>query len=190
MLHYSELIQEFRFLVYVWTMKFEGKQQYFKECICSVRNFKNVPKTLSKKHQLYQSSPAVQGLFHIVGEFVDMSQDEQRALNISWRHSQILHKNVLVKKVVVNGSVYMAGNYVLISGTKYDVTCGLLIAIAKNNSEIISFLLKSTPAELVPQLSLYLLQNQTTEITVVNASELLDSTPYQAYDFQRTPVIG
>ncbi|XP_049517976.1 uncharacterized protein LOC125943242 [Dermacentor silvarum] len=131
MLHYSELIEEFGPLVHVWTMKFEGKHQYFKECIRSVRNFKNVTKTLSEKHQLYQFLFSSARLVpYCRGEFVDMSQDEQHALNISWRHSQILHKNVLLKKAVVNRLVCMVGSYVLISDTKYDVTFGLLIAVA------------------------------------------------------------
>ncbi|XP_070379227.1 uncharacterized protein [Dermacentor albipictus] len=47
--HFSELLQHFGPLCHVWTMRFESKHQYFKECIRSVRNYKNVTKTVFLK---------------------------------------------------------------------------------------------------------------------------------------------
>ena len=71
MAHYPQLIFIFGPLIHVWTMRFESKHSYFKECIRRVKNFKNVTKTLSHKHQLLQ---AYYGTGSLIGPSVVVEQ--------------------------------------------------------------------------------------------------------------------
>ncbi|XP_048042264.1 uncharacterized protein LOC125265811 isoform X1 [Megalobrama amblycephala] len=48
MLHYPRCIRKIGPLVHVWSMRFEAKHKFFKN---SIRNFKNITKSLALKHQ-------------------------------------------------------------------------------------------------------------------------------------------
>lgn len=48
MIHYPSCIRKIGPLIHMWCMRFEGKHNFFKK---SVKNFKNITKTLVKKHQ-------------------------------------------------------------------------------------------------------------------------------------------
>jgi hypothetical protein len=53
--HYASLTLKFGPLVRLWTMRFESKHSYFKQCIRSAQNFKNVTGMLAERHQLFQA---------------------------------------------------------------------------------------------------------------------------------------
>ncbi|XP_043473418.1 uncharacterized protein LOC122505700 [Leptopilina heterotoma] len=55
LIHYPRLIKIFGPLVHFWTLRFEAKHQFFKKIVQAMRNWKNVPITLSRKHQLWQA---------------------------------------------------------------------------------------------------------------------------------------
>lgn len=48
MIHYPSCIRRIGPLIHIWCMRFEGKHNFFKK---SVKNLKNIAKTLVKKHQ-------------------------------------------------------------------------------------------------------------------------------------------
>ena len=54
LLHYAYLSLQFGPLIQTWTMRFERKHSYFKRCIRSSQNFRNVTKSLADRHQLFQ----------------------------------------------------------------------------------------------------------------------------------------
>jgi hypothetical protein len=54
MLHYASQIHCFGPLVTCWTLRFEGKHNYFKEIACRSKNKQNICATLAKRHQLNQ----------------------------------------------------------------------------------------------------------------------------------------
>ena len=49
MIHYPECICKIGPLLLVWSMRYEAKHKFFKS---SIKNFKNVTKSLAKKHQI------------------------------------------------------------------------------------------------------------------------------------------
>uniref|UniRef100_L7LXC8 Uncharacterized protein n=1 Tax=Rhipicephalus pulchellus TaxID=72859 RepID=L7LXC8_RHIPC len=189
MLHYSEHVQHFGPLCHVWTMKFESKHKYFKECIRSVRNYKNVTKTLSERHQLYQSFLAARGLFSVAREFTDMSTSERLEVLARVTGTNLTDDHILLKKATIEGHTYTCNDYVLTSGTCFNVTFGSVIAIVKYQCKSLSLLLQYTPAALILCTELYNLQNSTGEMVFLNTNELLDRTPYQPYSFNGTSVI-
>lgn len=62
LLHYADLTLQFGPLIHTWTMRFESKHSYFKRCIRSSKNFRNV-KSLAERHQLFQTYQSQGGLF-------------------------------------------------------------------------------------------------------------------------------
>ncbi len=70
LLHYSDLILHFGPLIHLWTLRFESKHFYFKECARKLHNFVHLCKTLAERHQLLQAylrsgslfSPTVEAL--------------------------------------------------------------------------------------------------------------------------------
>lgn len=54
MIHYARLIAMYGPLRMVWCMRFEAKHQYLKTVASNCRNFINVAKTLSDRHQMRQ----------------------------------------------------------------------------------------------------------------------------------------
>lgn len=53
--HYPGPILKFGPLIRLWTMRFESKHSYFKRCAKHLNNFKNLCRTLSERHQLFQA---------------------------------------------------------------------------------------------------------------------------------------
>ena len=49
MIHYAECIRKIGPLLHVWCMRYEAKHKFFKS---SIKNFKNITKSLAKKHQI------------------------------------------------------------------------------------------------------------------------------------------
>uniref|UniRef100_A0A3P8Q5P5 Uncharacterized protein n=1 Tax=Astatotilapia calliptera TaxID=8154 RepID=A0A3P8Q5P5_ASTCA len=70
LLHYSDLFLHFGPLIRLWTLRFESKHSYFKECARKLHNFVHLCKTLAERHQLLQAylssgplfAPAVQAV--------------------------------------------------------------------------------------------------------------------------------
>ena len=55
LLHYPDLILKFGPLIRLWTLRFESKHTYFKQCARKLRNFKSLGSTLAERHQLLQT---------------------------------------------------------------------------------------------------------------------------------------
>ena len=61
--HYSRLFIELGPLIGLWGMRMESKHGYFKKCIRTARNFRNLTRTCSQRHQRAQISWYFTGLF-------------------------------------------------------------------------------------------------------------------------------
>lgn len=61
--HYPELIVHFGPLIRLWTLRFESKHTYFKQCARKLHNFKILCGTLAEKNQLLQSFLSAGTLF-------------------------------------------------------------------------------------------------------------------------------
>uniref|UniRef100_L7LW54 Putative zxd family zinc finger c n=1 Tax=Rhipicephalus pulchellus TaxID=72859 RepID=L7LW54_RHIPC len=190
MLHYSELIQVFGPLCHVWTMRFEGKHQYFKQCIRSTKNFKNVTKTLSERHQLFQAFLAARGLFRNPVEFTDMGVTDQLRILSEAGHDAISKDSTLLKRATVDGVTYTVQDHVLVSAeTRFDTTFGEIIAIVNTSCEDMSLLVNCVHATFAPAFCLYVLQNGVRETKLLHPSQLLDRTPYRPYTVSGASVV-
>ncbi|CAN8007415.1 unnamed protein product [Ixodes pacificus] len=193
MLHYGDLIQEFGPLSHVWTLRFESKHQYFKNCIRSTKNFKNVTKTLSERHQFFQTFLTSRGLFppdvELHGAEAHEQPDEVSELSCAFGGVESARNLTFYKKAVVKGTTYVIGDYVLISGNRFDIMFGVVTSITSNATGEIAFLLRCVPATLLPAMCLYSLQDSTGDVVLVNQEKLLDSTSYRPYSLGHSKVI-
>ena len=98
--HYPEVLAEFGPLVHIWTLRFEGKHNYFKELSRLTKKKKNVCKTLARRHELLQSS---------------------------YRASPNLLQRIVLPLAGPNESVYKVGS-ININGTWYATT-GLAVIV-------------------------------------------------------------
>ena len=74
LLHYPDLTLTFGPLIRIWTMRFESKHSYFKRCIRSSKNFKNVTKSLADRHQLLQTCLSSSGMFNSEVKIFDFTK--------------------------------------------------------------------------------------------------------------------
>lgn len=131
---------------HVWTLRFEGKHQYLKQCVRSAKNFKNVTKTLSEQHQVYQAFLAAKGLFRIPVECTEMGGTDQLKILSDARYGVISKDSTLLKKATVEGVTYTIHDHVLVSGTRYDTIFGEIAAIVNTSCEGMSLLVNCVHA--------------------------------------------
>ncbi|KAK5648401.1 hypothetical protein RI129_003293 [Pyrocoelia pectoralis] len=53
MIHYPSIIRKMGPLIHLWCMRFEAKHGYFKDLVNKLKKFKNLPKTLAERHQMF-----------------------------------------------------------------------------------------------------------------------------------------
>lgn len=61
--HYPELIIHFGPLIRLWTLTFESKHTFSKQCARKLQNFKSICQTLAERHQLLQAYLSAGNLF-------------------------------------------------------------------------------------------------------------------------------
>lgn len=108
--HYCKLILEFGPLIKVWTMRFESKHRFFKRTIRNLLNFINVVKSLSEKHELFQS---------LVRLGID-SRLESKVYKLSHFNIDIYRENirVAIKKINLADDIQQCTK-VNLKGTEY-----------------------------------------------------------------------
>ena len=151
-MHYPDLTLQCGPLIRLWTMRFEGKHSYFKNCARAAKNFKNITQTLSDKHQLLQAFYSSGSLF---GQSVSFdqglpfhhelhSQKVAAAVN-SFAELCNSGRTLVTESIVVNDISYRMGMYVFIKREE-QLVCGeiKLILIHDCNSPFLVTSVRST----------------------------------------------
>lgn len=119
MSHYPELIVHFGPLIRLWTLRFESKHTYFKQCARKLHNFKNLCATLAERHQLLQAFLSAGNLFppHVIVEketefflndYNDAIRDSVVHLNAQSTNTVVTHE------VTVKGTKYRKNMFIVI----------------------------------------------------------------------------
>jgi len=111
--HYPGLICQFDPLIRVWTLRFESKHGYFKNCVRKLKNFKNVCCTLADRHQLLQAYLSEGSFFPsvlVVDAVMDFqvktyNTDVQEAVGYFNFHRS---NTVVTHKAIYKGTTYKA----------------------------------------------------------------------------------
>lgn len=107
--HYPSLTLKFGPLIRLWTMRFESKHSYFKQCMRSAQNYKNVTGMLAERHQLYQA-------YQLTGNFfcaeVELRSSTPFHADLYCKEVQdtVTHFSFTSENTVVCDSVCIKGN--------------------------------------------------------------------------------
>lgn len=146
--HYPELIVHFGPLIRLWTLRFESKRTYFKQCARKLHNFKNLCGTLAERHQLLQSflsagtlfPPSVvvqKGTEFIVGDYNDRIRHSVAHLNFDTLNTLISHD------VTVKGTTYKSNMFVVVSHNDDGLVVGKIKNVFANSSPFCPHILDS-----------------------------------------------
>ena len=116
--HYGRQKLHFGPLIHCWTMRFEGKHNYFKELANRTKNRKNICKSLAYRHQYQQC------LYHTSQHFI-RGNDNIQTVHGSLFPVRLLDSTVqdlLIPVLGGNENVYQATS-VTINGVQYPVGC-------------------------------------------------------------------
>lgn len=185
--HYPNLILLFGPLIRLWTLRFESKHCYFKRCIKSANNFKNVCQTMSEKHQLLQAYKQASSYFPSDIEAVrsislisdTYSPDIKKALKMC----QITEGAEVSLEVTIKGTLYRKGHYVVLSKCEQGLSLGEIQFIILNSCTQAYFLVKEFTAQLSQELQVYtvLYTSPCSSFQCIESSKLLDYYPLTAY---------
>ncbi|KAL7294836.1 hypothetical protein TKK_0011764 [Trichogramma kaykai] len=151
----------------VWAMRFESKYRYFKRVMRHILNFKNVTKSLSEKHELFQSLIRCGSDKRIQTEFYNVTDFNWKLYNVKLQ--MIIKENHLCnssqcERVTYNGTSYRKGDAIIIRQDcyKHNVIIGK-ICFFLYTGEKVFMNLEILDTEYLPYLQSY--QIESTEST-------------------------
>lgn len=185
--HYPKLILQFGPLIHLWTLRFESKHCYFKRCIRSAQNFKNVCQTMSEKHQLLQSykqaSPYFQHRVEVTKSIPLISDTYNQGIQTAIKMCQIADSAEVSLEVVIKGTHYKKGHYVVLGKSENGLLFGEIQFIILNPCTQVYFLVQEFKSQLSKSLHVYtLLHNSTpTSFQCIESSKLISYVPLNGY---------
>lgn len=158
--HYPELILRFGPLMKSWTLRSESKHCFMKRAVRFSRNFINITKSLSIKHELYQCFVRSGG--DIISD-IELKNTEKlnlgkynQAIQQALSKFQLCNETVECHVIIKNGITYRNGDGLFISrsGYQYKIVVGKIIIILYDDIEVY-FVLEMLETEFIPYLGLY-----------------------------------
>ncbi|KAJ8667819.1 hypothetical protein QAD02_009482 [Eretmocerus hayati] len=168
MRHYAKLIFFFGPLIKVWTMRFESKHKFFKRSIRYSMNFINVLKSLSEKHELFQTYVRLGADTRLDVETVETNPFEMSCNLYRQEILDAIRKTVPSVQnlfescsVVIKGTEYKKGYVLSISQRGYQdhVVLGKMCLFLSDSDQNIYILFEILNHSFEPRLRAYQIQN-------------------------------
>lgn len=191
--HYPELIIRFGPLIRLWTLRFESKHSYFKQCARKLHNFKNLPQTLSERHQLLQAYLHAGNLFPSdiqVEKAVDYlpTEVDQRIRDCVADFEFSPGKTMIASQATVKGTKYKKNMLVLTGESADGYTIGKIVALVIHNNNSVYFVTEKCMAVPLHDIGVYTFRSLQ-GYNCVNQEDLLDYYPLQQYTYSGMPVM-
>lgn len=195
LLHYPDLILQFGPVIRVWTLRFESKHSYFKECSRKLHNFLHLCKTLTERHQLLQAYLGCGELFppviQISGEtsqidYLSYNIDIQRVLEASDIERG---RSTEVSAVTYKGTKYSKGLVVVLKSTSDTITFGKISVIVVGNEQV-HFVVSVHESVLLIDVGVHHIFQSGHNYLCVNADHLQDYYPLPVYNVFGLPVVS
>ncbi|CAI6356888.1 unnamed protein product [Macrosiphum euphorbiae] len=192
--HYPQLIQVFGPLICVNTLSFEHKHVFYKNFVRTSRNFKNVTKSISTKHQYYQSALTKNEMFYNSPVIQSANTLEEFTYD-----NNIMKCLVSIFSVDELNSLHF-GTEVIYRGTQYCEDQCIVIG-SKTNLDICKlklFCIKSKKVYAIgiqcdgiidDDFQIYVLSVSDNYIIIITLSNLNDYTSYSINTHKDRPVI-
>lgn len=187
LLHYPDLILKFGPLIRLWTLRFESKHSYFKECARKLHNFLHLSKTLAERHQLLQSYLSCGQLFpppiQVAGEANEIDeQTYNEDIQMLLKTVDIdKHKTCEVSSVIYKGTKYTKGLVVVLKHTGDSLVFGKISLILTDEKQV-HFVVLVHQSLLLVDLGIYHICKSENEYAYINADRLQDYYPLPVYN--------
>ena len=189
LLHYPQLIIQLGPMIRLWTMRFESKHTFFKECARKLKNFKHLTLTLAGRHQLLQAyfhagsffSPTINAT-HNEDFTCSMYNDKvQRSVRLFGLES---HNTIMSNNMTYKGTAYKKNMVVILNRVDDGFIVGKIMMIL-NQNKLVYFVCEILHALFLIDMGLHcIVQEQEPDITCVEVDTLLDYYPLPIYNKQ------
>lgn len=189
--HYPGLILKFGPLIRLWTMRFENKHSYFKRCTRHLKNFKNLCRTLSERHQLFQayltsgSCPPFLQLKDSSPFYSELYSETVKDAVSPFKFSETQTR--VSSEIQYKGTVYKKGQLFVIRNEE-TVEFGELMLMFITE-EHVDLLTRVFIADFLPEYHLYSLRNTSKRVQCLNIDHLPDYYPLSSYMLQGHRVV-
>lgn len=196
LLHYPDLILQFGPLIRVWTLRFESKHSYFKECARKLHNFLNLSKTLAERHQLLQSYLSSGQLFpptiQVAGVASELDIESYNSGIQSALQTSVICKHATseVSALIYKGSKYTKGLVVVLDHSEEDTLVFGKIALILIDDKQVYFVVLVHHSVFLIDLGVHHLNQSENKYVCVHADSLLDYYPLPVYTTMDIPVIS
>ncbi|XP_029829727.3 uncharacterized protein LOC115314770 [Ixodes scapularis] len=99
LIHYPRYMLMYGPLVRIWSMRYEGKHQYFKDLARKLRNFKNIVSTLANRHQAYE-------MYLQCCETGDMNMTTRGCKPLLYEHLPFVVKNFICANAMSTETIF------------------------------------------------------------------------------------
>jgi len=186
MSHYPELIIQFGPLIRLWTLRFESKHTYFKQCARKLHNFKNVCSSLAERHQLLQAYLSAGCLFPpvIVVEKATafFSSDYSDSIRESVANYDFGPENTLIAhEATVKGTKYQKNMYVVLTKNEDGLEVGKIKMILTHKNSAVYFIAEKFKALCMHDVGVHCVTPIKNCYCCVNQEDLLDYYPLPQY---------
>lgn len=173
-------------------MRFESKHCFFKRCMKSAQNFKNVTQTLSEKHQLLQaykqSSQYFQNTVEVANSIPLLMDTFHQDIQSAIQMCSVSDSAEVSSEVTVKGTLYKKGHYVALNKCEGGLLFGEIQFIIINSNTQVYFLVQEFKSQFSDKLHVYTLVHKSS-FKCVEYSSLLDYYPLSAYKRGTTSLI-
>ncbi|XP_047129003.1 uncharacterized protein LOC105847952 [Hydra vulgaris] len=194
--HYPQLILRYGPLIRVFTLRFESKHSYFKQCARNYHNYKHLCKTLTSTQQLLQA-------------YNNSSITTQEYFSIDSFLFNGTNFNSLINSLILNTCgqfPYDVSTHVIFRGTHYKKNLFLLCEFSKDyefpifgkilvifidpSCSIPRVIVAIQKTEFVHELGLYEIFGSTDKIICLALPCLIDYLPLPAYIYQHRKMVS
>lgn len=184
--HYPELIIRFGPLIRLWTLRFESKHTYFKQCARKLHNFKNLCSTLAERHQLLQAYLNAGNLFPPAVGVKKAAEFFPTDYNHSIRESVSSFdfgpdNTFIAHEATVKGTKYKKNMLVVINESSEGLVMGKIIVVLIHNGSAVYFVTKKCQALLLHDIGVYGLTPIQECYCCVKQDNLVDYYPLPEY---------
>lgn len=183
--HYPQLIKAFGPLVSLWTMRFEAKHSFFKKIVRQTSCFRNILKSMAKKHQAMIA-------YHLHGS--NVKKPAVSVSKMSKIPSVLVNENIqqFLSQTCPDQTVVHMTNKAEFQGTNYSI--GMILAYGSTGGlpdfveilqililrDSLAFVVKLQSSWYCEHLRCFKLES-TSIVKVVEQAQLVDTYPLTAY---------
>ncbi|GBL85238.1 hypothetical protein AVEN_222713-1 [Araneus ventricosus] len=190
LVHYPRLILAFGPLTCSWSMRFEAKHLYFKHVAQSIKNNRNLPYSLAKRHQQLQCYYNLESLRPIgkkdsvtSGKIIDVNNYSTEITRLLSGYEEFYS----LKKVELNGMIYKSGAC-LVSGFHNDEPVFEKILIILRKGTCTKFVCRTFRSSTLFHIGCFKLESSK-DIKILKLQDFVDVYPLSIYRHNNYSVV-